>query len=389
MDTAKQVHIAAGRPWTQQLQQAANQAKRACQRGRGPAKQAQPLPLLELGKLEDTKESWAPEGPAFPVRSTIIISWWLLREIEASLAEISHVDIDPVNKVAHWRLPSSKADWKALGAVRTHACACDELSTTKVCPFHCIQSQRNWAQSIRSQWLFPSPQGSSPTKLGWATSFEAIATRLGLEINSPTGFKLFTGHSARATGAVYLAQSQTELWRIQLFGRWGSECFLRYVRDAPLTQLQSLAKEATLRHSLAAAKAELSSLLKAARDHTQEAYALPIQQQPAAILMDCEASAPLDEPVGQPSATQYVVNRSTRGKVHKVASHATDLEHFRWRTLCGWYFTRHQVDYSLISDLDESLPECAKCFNHPKQSKESEASSSDSSSESSSASQVG
>lgn len=41
--TAKSIHIARGHEWTAQLIQAARRAKAACKRGRGPAKQAQPL----------------------------------------------------------------------------------------------------------------------------------------------------------------------------------------------------------------------------------------------------------------------------------------------------------------------------------------------------------
>ena len=119
LDTARQVHIEAGRPWTQQLALAARQARRACQRGRGPAKQAQPLPLRDLSNLTIGKESIANGGPLWPVRAMLLASWWLLREIEASAARPTHVEIDEGNKLIHWRLPSSKCDWQALGHTNT------------------------------------------------------------------------------------------------------------------------------------------------------------------------------------------------------------------------------------------------------------------------------
>lgn len=36
-----------------------------------------------------------------------------------------------------------------------------------------------------------------------------------------------------------MAKNSIELWRIQLFGRWSSEAFLLYIRDAPVSQLDS------------------------------------------------------------------------------------------------------------------------------------------------------
>ena len=78
-------------------------------------RQAQPLPLLQLSVLPSTAEPMAKGGPMFPCRSTLLASWWLLREIEASAAELTHITVDTDFKVVHWRLPSSKADWQALG----------------------------------------------------------------------------------------------------------------------------------------------------------------------------------------------------------------------------------------------------------------------------------
>eukprot|EP00435_Cladocopium_sp_Y103_P055235 s871_g18.t1 len=90
LEVAKQQHISRGDPWSAQLALAARLAKRACQRGRGPAKQAQPLPLEVVATLEHKREPLAPGGPEFPVRATLLASWWLLREIEASNAKLDH-----------------------------------------------------------------------------------------------------------------------------------------------------------------------------------------------------------------------------------------------------------------------------------------------------------
>ena len=43
-----------------------------------------------------------------------------------------------------------------------------------------------------------------------------------------------TGHSGRVTGAQRMARSGLSEWRIQAFGRWGSNAVLRYIRGALL-----------------------------------------------------------------------------------------------------------------------------------------------------------
>lgn len=88
------------------------------------------------------------------------------------------------------------------------------------------------AKSFSQDWLFPTARGGQE---GWALTFESIAFQLNIELVTNSGLRKFTGHTARATGAVHMALNQVELWRIQLFGRRGSDCFKIYVRSAPLS----------------------------------------------------------------------------------------------------------------------------------------------------------
>ena len=134
LEAAKGVHIAEGCPWTQQLQQAAKAAIRSCKRARGPPKQAAGLPMDKLSKL-NLDQQLAPGGPSWPVRSTLLAAWWLLREIEASRAKKKHITVVRELKRITWRLPSSKTDQAALGAERTHTCNC-AFSPPEMCPYH-------------------------------------------------------------------------------------------------------------------------------------------------------------------------------------------------------------------------------------------------------------
>eukprot|EP00435_Cladocopium_sp_Y103_P054118 s871_g17.t1 len=203
-----------------------------------------------------------------------------------------------------------------------------------------------------------------------------------LPVTGPTGLRLFTGHSARASGAIYMARTQIELWRIQLFGRWGSEVFKQYVRDAPLEQLHSLAQEVSLKASLTAARAELNAILTAAKE-AKEASA-PLSQQPVSAFLDCETAAQIEPEVPAPVSDEpiFVRNRSTRGKVHLAARHGDTLPHYLWRTKCGWYFARRQADYSLGKEEPQNQ-KCTKCFDIPKDNESDESSSSSSQSRSS------
>ena len=110
--------------------------------------------------------------------------------------------------------------------------------------------------------LFLTLDGGVPSKQGWADTFQALAARLGLATHHPNGARAYTGHSARVTGARHLASTQVDLWRVQLFGRWGLEVFVHYIQEAPLAQLDSLALEASAKMSIQEAKLQLQDLLR-------------------------------------------------------------------------------------------------------------------------------
>lgn len=136
LDTAKAQHVSLGHTWSDQLQQCYRAAVRSCLRNIGSPKQASPLPLAELTALGGS-EAVVNNGPIWPARSALLASWWLLREIEASHAVREHIEVDEGNRRISWRLPSSKTDWKALGATRCHSCSC-EFAPPEQCPYHCM-----------------------------------------------------------------------------------------------------------------------------------------------------------------------------------------------------------------------------------------------------------
>ena len=109
LETAKGHHIAMGHLWGAQLEQARRAAIRSCKRGLGSSKQAEGLPLEKLSEVTE-ELPLVDGGPRWPGRSTLLASWWLLREIEASRARRCHITVDHTVKKVTWRLPSSKTD---------------------------------------------------------------------------------------------------------------------------------------------------------------------------------------------------------------------------------------------------------------------------------------
>ena len=186
LDVARQRHIASGEVWTQQLALAAKRATRACKRGRGPAKQAQPLPMANLPQVSQQMAPVHPQGPQFPARATLVTSWWLLREIEASNAEIDHVDDCTDGRLIHWRLPSSKADWVALGANKVTLLLLSRQRFRPSLPVSCtVCTACVCIQFTRGKWLFPTATGEQASKAGWVATFEWIASQLGEPLESP------------------------------------------------------------------------------------------------------------------------------------------------------------------------------------------------------------
>jgi hypothetical protein len=82
----------------------------------------------------------------------------------------------------------------------------------------------NWQEAP----LCPTPSGKYPSKTGMVKAYQSLGVAQG-----HVGAKI-TGHATRVDGAIRMAMAGIDLWRIQIFGRWGSAAVLKYVRDAPV-----------------------------------------------------------------------------------------------------------------------------------------------------------
>jgi integrase len=243
---------------------------RAAARGRGPPRQATELPFTRLQELPDTVDAIAAHGPAHPRRLAIIASWWMLREMEVANLTLSCLSFSGLS--ATLLLPCSKTDSTGIGASRSLSCSC-ESAASDLCPYHALRAQGAFAASMACRFfnvtsavgmeaaifgrpLFPDAGGTAISKLGTSHTVMQLASALKLELFTVTGAPRFSGHTFRATGAMHLASSGIDVWRIQLHGRWGSDAVLRYVRLAPLAGHLSL--EASLGKDLKTVQAAIS-----------------------------------------------------------------------------------------------------------------------------------
>ena len=369
LDAAKGQHLDFGFPWTVQLARAFKRAVRSAKRNLGPPKQAQPISLVTLAAFKGAV-SESPGSPKAPGRSCLLASWWLLREIEASHAKLDHVKLDHSSLEVVFTLPNSKTDFMALGTTRSHSCSCSATGSA-ICPFHQMFHQVEMAAHMEEntdRLLFPTRLGERPTKKGWQAAFTAAAATAGLPIQSTNGAPMCTGHTARASGACHLARANVDLWRIQIFGRWSSDAFLRYVRTAPLANLNRLASEASLQQALSAARAELLAISSA----TQPAVA------PISVEMIDEVEPPPSHQVE--GEGRFVKNKGGRGKLHLVWFKSDQVHPRNWRTKCGWYFGRGLTEFELL-ETEGTLEQCRVCFGlrrWPSQDSSSSSSSSDS-----------
>lgn len=371
LEAAKRAHIEQGHAFSIQLKHACRLATRSAKRDLGPSKQAEALSLVAMASFKD-RGIPVSGSPCYPGRACLVSAWWLLREIEASHARTSHVVLEAAKRVVSLKLPNSKTDLMALGTSRSHSCSCS-VGPQRLCPYHALLEQVAFAKNLEGNaegWLFPTAQGVKPTKRGWSASFTEIAKHQGLETVWNNGAPKYTGHSARASGAVHLALARVDLWRIQLFGRWTSAAFLRYVRSAPLASLHQLSLETAQcpnpRNLLPEAPA-------AQEPASSEASLVPVSEEMIEEVHEDWADAEISK--------EFVENTSAHGKVHRVIAHSEDLHPRHWRTKCGWYFGRGMTSY-VMHTVQPSGHVCKVCFSHLRHPLDDESSTSSSSSSS-------
>ena len=373
---AKDFHIELNYEWTDSLQRVLRRVCRSICRGIGPARQPAALPLDEVAASSTLGVAPLVErGPVNPRAVVIAGSFFLTREIEASLARRGHITFDTTRLCVTWNLPCSKTDPSALGKQRSWGCVCSEAAGPCVyCTLvdHCAAVDRLFGDSGEGVSplfpLFPSATGEFVSKDAMVESIKAVAEGLGLPVLSKEGRELFGGHSLRITGARWMATRGIPLLTIQLLARWSSSIIMRYVADAPLDavtdEYRRLNSKLSLKSVLArqgAGIVEVASSLNLSKEasdtlweevHLLKSQQSALQDEVGALTTKCNKRL-RDSP-------EFVINPAS-DKVHRTAcTELTKIPPLAWRSICGWRFGLGP--FSLTSEFPRPDKACIKCL---------------------------
>ena len=346
--TMKKGHVLRGYPWRQRLTAELKDCIRSCERGIGPAVQAQPL-LLTPSALATAPE---PVALRSGMNAILVGVWWLLREAE--LAALRRCDFEWCRGAGcgsmQLNLAVSKADASAKGVKRTLACACPSV----LCPVVAAQAVlRATAGQSSDAFAVVNLRGQPATKAEVVAGIRAVAAAT----KSPGPI---TGHSLRVSGAQRLALAGVSEARITTFGRWSSAAFKLYVREAVLgVKGGDLSKVVEQNLTEAAQESVIQELTSEAHGLGAEAcadFASEMAANPLAELtrVDVEAkwrafAASLADEVRAAAARPLPrFCLSEQGVVHEITS-------CRY-TRCGWHWAKAECR------TDDSLTvNCRKC----------------------------
>ena len=247
MSKAKEKHIDMYGEWGVDLAMESKRACRSVTRGIGPVSQRTPIEFEKIiaarsGYISDS-EPLTEGGPLGPHNLVVIGTFFMLREIEASLLLAANVKMNRDDFSVTLRLPSSKTDPSAASVERTWGCLC-RSSGINGCPFHSAKAQMEYLDEFfpaPSRPLdlpfFPTETGETVEKVKVVETLEALHTHLGLSTVDEDGNRLLGGHSMRLAGARVLSASGMHLYQVELMARWKSPMLLHYAQTAPLTKI--------------------------------------------------------------------------------------------------------------------------------------------------------
>ena len=136
---------------------------------------------------------------------------------------IADLSFDYVKLLARWWLPVSKTDPAAKGCHRTWGCLC---TTGRRCPYHAVLRQVEYVQARfpgldpHATPLFPDDDGLPVTEQVMQQTVDYLATRIGAPLTNEAGENCRGRHLWRVMGAMELAETNVDMFRIQLLGRW-------------------------------------------------------------------------------------------------------------------------------------------------------------------------
>jgi len=336
---AKTEHIKLGHGWSLQLELEAKQGARSVARGLGQARQMAAFDVATVAAAPQDVPIIATGCPVFPADMAVLGAYWVLREIEIAWATRSDVIISDKDSTVSWYLPVSKTDPRAKACYRNWGCLCTRLPVSQ-CPFHRMKNYLNKMDDFLKlpagddpavRPLFPDSKGKVAKKEGVIKGLEGVLATVGVRVRDVQGRRRFGGHSMRISGSRFWATQGLEVYKIQIFARWGSATVLRYVADTPIANLTGEMASSS-GSSIACPDRSIASLLSQHIRYAEE----QLETLRAEI-------ARLDRAI----APSYVQNVDTKAW-HHVLTGGLSVPVTSWRTICGWPYGKAR--YSLSPD---------------------------------------
>jgi len=330
---AKAQHISKGFDWTQQLELEQKCALRSVNRGLGVARQSASFDLDNIAAVRCDAPVKHAGQPVFPADLAVLGSLWVLREIEAAWAAVNDINVDYDNKSISWHLPVSKTDPRAKACTRSWGCLCSAGPETS-CPFHRMVAYLrrlatffdcDMTELLADYPLFPDYKGKVITKKGAVQGIVDVLSNAGVETVQRGGTQRFGGHTMRVTGSRYWTGRGLEVFKVQIFARWGSSVILRYVSDVPIANLTG-----DLNRTPASCAVGLHSPPTQPVPALLEKFIEDALQQVEALKAEVERLSLSIEP-------SYVQNTSTHAW-HRVLRGGSQYPPALWKTCCGWHF---------------------------------------------------
>ena len=347
-------------------------AARSLDRGIGPPQRAVVIPVGDLAQLLPGRPEDRAGRPQRAGAALVISCWWMLREAELLELKVSSAVISEDGHVAELRLGVTKADTAGNGARRPLRCTRGVAGLDhRLCPACLVGTvvrERRTAGACPSDPLFADGSGNKCTLAGVVAAWRAFTRDvprvddLGAHVNRDV-----TGHTARRSGAQWLARRGLPLWAVQYLGRWGSSSVRQYTAEAYADRRAVLSRVAAAGglddpDARAPEDVELWELA-AGGGAEQETVGSPATEKAREV--GIVAGAVVDT-VRAEAATQTVpaayrtVTNLRNGVAHAVpAEWSLEMPTAAWKARCGWTWA---AGYARMGRGPLTAPACDKCL---------------------------
>jgi hypothetical protein len=351
LSAVKQAHVTAGFQWTQQLDLSGRQCSTSVGRGLGPPRQSAAVDLVRLQALDTDNDLVGDKFVNNGKHMLIIGSFFLMREIESSLALVCNAELDLELRIIRLKLSATKSDPGAVSETREWGCVCSEDQLIP-CAFHSAVLQFDSlvaAFGPKAHWpadlpLFPLWDGGPYSKEQVVAVYEHWASETGEPLIDAMGRRRIGGHTARVSGARYLAGIGLEVFKLCVLARWASATVLRYVQLAPLKTITADVKRLLTGESLHRIVSDIKAELARGSRREIDANLQACMSRVESLSLQVNSLAS-----GSP---RFIQNALTKC-IHGVSTCSLDDSVDTWRTHCGWLFGRSR--HRLLRVIDSSV----------------------------------